>query len=98
MVDLPDDINGESNLKVELASLYVKNGIEMACNDVSGAILDPKMVHEARATELGFFKGRGSTRAYPEPSSERQRANSLVRNGSIQATEMFITLKYEASS
>ena len=57
--DLPDDINNESILMGELAGLYVENGIEMACGDVSRAILDPKMVHEAWATEMVFFKSMG---------------------------------------
>ena len=29
----------------------------MACDDVSGATLDPGMVHAARKTEMDYFKG-----------------------------------------
>ena len=54
-----DDTDGEVLLNQELMSLYVQNGIEVACDDVSGAILDPQMVHDARATEIEYFTGMG---------------------------------------
>ena len=38
-------------------SLYIQNGAAMACDDVSGAVLDPGMVHTARKTEMDYFKG-----------------------------------------
>ena len=56
---MPDDQDGENILGKELMSIYVQNGIESANDDVSGADLNPTMVHEARATEMGFFKGMG---------------------------------------
>ena len=52
----PDDDIGEGMLNDELFSLYFQNGVEMACDDVSGATLDPTMVHDARGVEMGFFK------------------------------------------
>ena len=35
-----------------MSALYVENGIEYAVDDVSGALLDPGLVHEGRATEM----------------------------------------------
>ena len=53
----PDDCTGEEILKGPAMSLYIQNGVEMACDDVSGATLDPGMVHAARKTEMDYFKG-----------------------------------------
>ena len=47
------DNNGEAILDRELMTLYVQHGVEMAYDDVSGAILDPHLVHKARGTEIG---------------------------------------------
>ena len=38
-------------------SLYAQNGIEYAVDDVSGALLDPTMVHADRAVEMYLFIG-----------------------------------------
>ena len=51
------DRGGENMLKGELSALYAENGIEYAVDDVSGALLDPKLVHEGRSTEMKFFNG-----------------------------------------
>ena len=40
-----------------MSALYAQNGIEYAVDDVSGAMLDPKMVHDGRAVEMKFFDG-----------------------------------------
>ena len=53
----PDDRTGEEILKGLIMSLYIHKGAEMACDDVSGAALDPGMVHTARKTEMDYFKG-----------------------------------------
>ena len=59
-IDAPsEDRSGEESLSRELSVLYVANGIEYASDDVSGAQLDPTAVHEARKTEMGFFKTMG---------------------------------------
>ena len=53
------DANGEELLQRELMTIYAENGIQMASDDVSGASLDPALVHMARATEIEYFKGMG---------------------------------------
>ena len=53
------DVNGEDVLHRELMTIYAENGIQMASDDVSGASLNPALVHEARATEIEYFKGMG---------------------------------------
>ena len=40
-----------------MSALYAQNGIEYAVDDVSGALLDPAMVHAGRATGMDFFNG-----------------------------------------
>ena len=54
-----NDNSGEAILGKELMSLYAEHGVEMAYDDVSGAHLDPGLVHEARATEITYFKNMG---------------------------------------
>ena len=49
---LADDRDGEELLDRELASLYIQHGIEEAVDDVSGANLGPKLVHQGRALEI----------------------------------------------
>ena len=39
----------------ELSALYISEGVQQACDDVSGAILGPMLVAEARALEMKFF-------------------------------------------
>ena len=48
---------GDKLLKKELSALYAENGIEYAVDDVSGALLRPKLVHEGRTTEMELFNG-----------------------------------------
>ena len=38
-----------------MSALYAQHGVEYAVDDVSGALLDPKLVHEGRSTEMSFF-------------------------------------------
>ena len=52
-------------------SLYVQNGIEMACDDVSGAMLNPEMVHDAIGVEMFCFKGMGMYESEPR-AEERE--------------------------
>ena len=52
----PADRTGEIILASNLNSLYVQNGVEYASDDVSGAMLDPKLVRDGRDVEMGFFK------------------------------------------
>ena len=40
-----------------MSSLYAEAGVEYAVDDVSGALLDPELVHAGRATEMKFFNG-----------------------------------------
>ena len=48
---------GKCLLHNGMSALYAQNGIEYAVDDVSGALLDPAMVHAGRATEMDFFNG-----------------------------------------
>ena len=57
-------------MKEQLSALYAEDGIEYAVDDVSGALLDPKLVHEGRATEMKFFNGTG---VYDRVSRDEQR-------------------------
>ena len=61
---------GEKLLKKELCALYADNGIEYAVDDISGALLDPKLVHEGRAPEMKFFN---CVRVYDWVSRDEQR-------------------------
>ena len=40
-----------------MSSLHAQAGIEYAVDDVSGALLEPALVHESRATDMNFFEG-----------------------------------------
>ena len=46
------DLEGEVLWKGELAALMIQGGIEYASDDVSGAHLQPELVHEARKAEM----------------------------------------------
>ena len=46
-------------MREHLSALYVQHGVESASDDVSGACIDPKLVHEGRAVEMDFFKPMG---------------------------------------
>ena len=51
----PTDTEGEAILYGELNALMAENGVEYACDDVSSAYLDPKLVRQARDLEMKFF-------------------------------------------
>ena len=70
----------------ELMSLYVQHGVEMACDDVSGAILDPHLVHEARGTEIEYFRGMGVYERVP-------RSEQHATKGKIIGTKWIDTNK-----
>ena len=40
-----------------MSSPYAQAGVEYAVDDVSGALLDPTLVHAGRAVEMKFFDG-----------------------------------------
>ena len=52
---LVGDRGGEGLLHNGMSALYAQTGIEYAVDDVSGAFLDPAMLHAGRATEMEFF-------------------------------------------
>ena len=54
-----DDRSGEELLQRGLSALCVHHGVEVACHDISGAVLDPALVGEARGVEMGYFKTMG---------------------------------------
>ena len=57
-IDEPShDRGGEELLDNSMSSLYAQAGVEYAVDDVSGALLEPALVHEGRATEMNFFEG-----------------------------------------
>ena len=63
-------------MKKELSALYAENGIYYAVDDISGALLDPKLVHEGRATEMKCFNGM---RVYDRvPRDEQRRTGGKV--------------------
>ena len=53
---------GETMLNNAMSSLYAEAGVEYAVDNVSGALLDPKLVHAGRATEMKFFQRHESLR------------------------------------
>ena len=56
--------------------MYAQAGVEYAVDDVSGALLGPKLVHEGRATEMKFFDGM---RVYDRvPRSEQAETGGKV--------------------
>ena len=52
-------------------SLYVQCGVESACDDVSGAVLDSALVHAGRAVEMGFFKHMGVYERVPRTEQKK---------------------------
>ena len=50
-----EDHSGEDLLSGELGALMVHEGGEWACDDVSNAVLNPKLVREARELEMAYF-------------------------------------------
>ena len=82
----PDDIEGEAILNKHLMSLYVQHGVEVACDDVSGALLDPNLIHEARSTEIDYFKNMGVYERVP-------RSEQLETRGKIIGTKWIDTNK-----
>ena len=65
----PGDRGGDRMLKGCMSSLYSESGIEYAVDDVSGALLDPELVHKGRKTEMEFFAGM---RVYDRVPREEQ--------------------------
>ena len=51
------DREGETLLSNGMSALYAQHGLAYAVDDVSGALLDPTLVHEGRSTEMKFFDG-----------------------------------------
>ena len=39
-----------------MSALYAQNRVESAIDNISGALLDPTMVHAGRAVEMAFFE------------------------------------------
>jgi hypothetical protein len=63
-------------MREHISSLYVQHGVEAACDDVSGAWLDPKLVHEGRAVEMELFRSMG---VYDHvPRSEQQSTGGKI--------------------
>ena len=54
-----DDRSGEELPQQGLSTLYIQHGVEVACDDVSGAMLDRALVGEARGVEMEYFKTMG---------------------------------------
>jgi hypothetical protein len=81
-----ENVDGETMLNEAIMSLYLQNGIETACDDVSGAALDPSMVHEARGTEIAYFKGMGVYERVP-------RSEQFQTKGKIIGTKWIDTNK-----
>ena len=52
-----------------MCSLYAQAGVEYAVDDVSGALLHPKLVHAGRSVEMKFFDG---TKVYDRVPREEQ--------------------------
>ena len=40
-----------------MSGVYARDGVEYAVDDVSGALLDPKLVHKGCSTEIQFIDG-----------------------------------------
>ena len=70
----PGDRTGEEILKGLIMNLCIQHGVEIACDDVSGAVLDPGMVHTARKTEMDYFKGMVVYDRVPMSEQWRRRA------------------------
>ena len=73
-------------LETELSSLYVQNGIESAYDDVSGAVLDTKLVKAGRVVEMEYFKSMGVYEKVP-------RSEQLETKGKVIGTKWIDTNK-----
>ena len=58
-------------------AIYAENGMQMASDDVSGANLDLALVHEARATEIEYFRGMGVYERVPR-SEQHQTKGKII--------------------
>ena len=85
------DNNGEDLLNRELMALYVQNGVEVASDDVTGAGLDPVLVHTARGIEIAYFDGMG---VYERV----HRSEQLRTGGKIIGTKWIDTNKGDAAN
>ena len=74
----------------ELSALYISEGIQQAVDDVSGAVLDPRLVGEARALEMKFFN---DMRVYDNVPQ----AEMLARRGKIIKTRWIGVNKGDAA-
>ena len=86
VLDAVDDNAGEDLLAGELSTLYVQHGVESAVDDVSGAMLDPKMVRAGRDVEMGFFRDMGVYDCVP-------RSEQVATGGKIIGTKWIDTNK-----
>lgn len=69
---------GEMLLGKELSALYILDGLQYATDDVSNAWRDPKLVAEARKTEMNFF---GEMQVYDrvDRSEMVQRGGKIIK-------------------
>ena len=79
----PEDYTGEDILKGLIMSLYIQNGVEMACDDVSSATLDAGMVHTARKTEMDYFNGMVVYDRVPRSEQWETKGKYSKSNGSM---------------
>ena len=87
----PDDCEGEKILQGELSALYIREGVEQAVDDVSGAYLNPVLVAEARKLEMKFFDDMQVYDRVP-------RSEMLKRQGKIIKTRWIDVNKGDAQS
>ena len=66
-----------------MSSLYAESGVEYAVDDVSGALLDPAMVHEGRKTEMKFFEDMQVYERVSRAEQAETGGKLLARNGSM---------------
>ena len=76
------DREGETLLSNGMSALYAQHGFEYAVDDVSGAMLEPKLVHEGRSTEMKFFDDMKVYDRVPREEQKETGGQSLEQNGS----------------
>jgi hypothetical protein len=76
-----EDGTGEEIMARELNTLYVQHGVEYATDDVSGAVLDPSGVREARGVEMDFFRTTGYMTMSPDPNRSSREERSSGPSG-----------------
>ena len=87
----PHECDGERVLQSELSALHVREGVEQAVDDVSGAYLDPALVAEARKLEMKCFDDMKVYDRVPRPEM-------LKRQGKIIKTRWIDVNKGDAQS